>query len=536
METGGELFMNIKTLLAPIQYNLTEEIEKHASPKTALKWVDERGNQKRISYDELIRQGNQLANGFTKLGLTKGDRILVIVPRLIESYIIYFACLKAGLVIIPSSEMLRSKDIHYRIYHAEAKAVISYAAFCGEVDRIKEETPSLTLKIAFGEKTDGWLRMEDIMGGQSTMFDGVSTTRDDIAFLPYTSGTTGQPKGVIHSHGWAFAHLRIAADRWLNIGEGDTVWATAGPGWQKWVWSPFLSVLGKGAVGFVYHGRFDPRQYLQLLQDEQINVLCCTPTEYRLMAKIDNLQEFNLSKLHSAVSAGEALNREVVDTFNHHFSIHVRDGYGQTESTLLIGTLKGDRFKEGSMGKPILEEYVEIIDEKGEPVSAGETGDIAVRKDFGALFKGYYKEADRTAAAFRGRYYVTGDRAWKDEDGYYWFEGRSDDMIISSGYTIGPFEVEDALMKHAAVKECAVVASPDSIRGNIVKAFIMLKEGHTADESLYKELQDHVKGITAPYKYPRLIEFVDDLPKTDSGKIRRVELRQRELQLTGKMD
>ena len=224
--------MDVNTLLAPVHYNLTEEIEKHASSKTALKWVDEQGNEKSISYDELIRQGNQLANGLTKLGLTKGDRILVIVPRLIESYIIYFACLKAGLVIVPSSEMLRSKDIHYRIHHAEAKAVISYAPFCQEVDNIKNETPSLTFKIAFGEKRDGWLRMEEIMGGESETFAGVNTTRDDLAFLPYTSGTTGQPKGVIHSHGWAFAHLRIAADRWLHIREGDTVWATAGPGWQ----------------------------------------------------------------------------------------------------------------------------------------------------------------------------------------------------------------------------------------------------------------------------------------------------------------
>jgi acetyl-CoA synthetase len=528
--------MNVNELIAPERYNLTEEIEKHASDKLALRWENDRGEQKEITYNQLIGQGNQLANALTKLGLAKGDRVLVMVPRLIESYMIYFACLKAGLVIIPSSELLRAKDISYRMNHAEAKAVISFADFCKEIENIQEETPSLKVKIAFGGEVDGWASMEQLMDGESCQFERAETTREDIAFLPYTSGTTGQPKGVVHRHGWAYAHLRIAADKWLDIRENDKVWATAGPGWQKWVWSPFLSVLGKGATGFVYHGRFEPHKYLQLLQDQKINVLCCTPTEYRLMAKVDNLDKFDLSNLHSAVSAGEALNREVMDVFKRHFNVQVRDGYGQTESTLLIGTLKGMEIRQGSMGKPILEDFIDIIDESGEPVTAGKVGDIAVRKDFGALFKSYYKDPERTNSAFRGNYFVTGDRASKDRENYFWFEGRADDIIISSGYTIGPFEVEDALMKHPSVKECAVVASPDSIRGNVVKAFIILKDGFTGGDALEIELKEHVKRITAPYKYPRLIEFVEELPKTDSGKIRRVELRKRELQLYSEMN
>ncbi|MFC3885726.1 acyl-CoA synthetase MbcS [Bacillus songklensis] len=528
--------MNVNELIAPERYNLTEEIEKHASDKVALKWENDQGEQKEITYNQLIGQGNQLANALIKLGLTKGDRVLVVVPRLIESYVVYFACLKAGLVIIPSSELLRAKDISYRINHAEAKAVISFADFCQEVDHIQEEIPSLQVKLTFGGEVDGWMPMEQLMGNESDQFERAETTREDIAFLPYTSGTTGQPKGVVHRHGWAYAHLRIAADKWLAIGENDKVWATAGPGWQKWVWSPFLSVLGKGATGFVYYGRFEPRKYLQLLQDQKINVLCCTPTEYRLMAKVDHLYNFDLSNLHSAVSAGEALNREVMDVFKRHFNVQVRDGYGQTESTLLIGTLKGMEIRPGSMGKPILKDFIDIIDENGEPIAAGEVGDIAVRKEFGALFQSYYKDPERTARAFRGNYFVTGDRACKDSENYYWFEGRSDDIIISSGYTIGPFEVEDALMKHPGVKECAVVASPDPIRGNVVKAFIILKEGYSGEDALTKELQDHVKRITAPYKYPRLIEFVEELPKTDSGKIRRVELRKRELQRAEQMN
>src|SRR3954449_6243778 len=336
-----------------------------------------------------------------------------------------------------------------------------------------------------------------------------------MAFLSYTSGTTGNPKGVVHTHGWAYAHLKTAAPKWLCIEEGDTVWATAGPGWQKWIWSPFLSVLGSGGTGLIYNGKFDPKKYLSLLQKYDVNVLCCTPTEYRLMAKVDNLADYHLPNLHSAVSAGEPLNREVIDTFRKHFNIDVRDGYGQTENTLLVGVTKGMELKPGSMGKPTPGNRVEIINEEGRICAVGEVGDIAVHVETPALFKNYYKDPERTAMQFRGDYYITGDKAKKDVDGYFWFEGRRDDIIISSGYTIGPFEVEDALVKHPFVKECAVVASPDEIRGFIVKAFVVLKEDVDANNpELTKTLQEHVKTLTAPYKYPRKIEYLADLPKT----------------------
>lgn len=249
------------------------------------------------------------------------------------------------------------------------------------------------------------------------------------------------------------------------------------------------------------------------------------------MAKVDGLDRYSLPHLHSAVSAGEPLNREVIDTFRKYFNVDVRDGYGQTENTLLVGVLKGMEMKPGSMGKPTPGNYVEIIDENGVPVKPGAVGDIAVHVETPALFKNYYKDPERTAKQFRGDYYLTGDKARLDEDGYFWFEGRGDDIIISSGYTIGPFEVEDALVKHPFVKECAVVASPDEIRGTIVKAFVVLKENvDMADSSLIPLLQEHVKQLTAPYKYPRKIEFVEELPKTTSGKIRRIELRQSENQ------
>lgn len=520
---------NLKELIAPNEYNIIDEIEKYDSDRKALKFTSKDGECEEISYHDLILRGNKLANALMNMGLEKGDRVLVMVPRMIQSYIIYFACWKAGLVIIPASELLRAQDILYRLNNGKVRAVISYTSFCDEIDKISTEANHLDYKITFSGQTEGWLQMEDLVKSEPNEFVKVSTTKNDPALITYTSGTTGQPKGVVHIHGWAFAHLRIAATKWLDIHEGDIVWATAGPGWQKWVWSPFLSVLGMGATGLVYLGRFHPETYLKLLQQEKVNVLCCTPTEYRLMAKVHDLSKFNFgSHLHSAVSAGEALNREVIDVFKTHFGITVRDGYGQTESTLVIGTVKEMEVRPGSMGKPILPQFVEIVDENGIPQEPGVKGNIAIRKDLPALFAGYYEDPVRTKNAFHGDYFVTGDLAYKDEDGYFWFVGRSDDMIISSGYTIGPFEVEDALMKHSLVKECAVVAHPDPIRGNVVKAFVVLKDGVKEEASLVKELQNHVKQLTAPYKYPRLIEFVQSLPKTDSGKIRRVELRRKD--------
>lgn len=294
--------------------------------------------------------------------------------------------------------------------------------------------------------------------------------------------------------------------------------------------SPFLATLGSGATGYVYNGKFDAKVYLRNIQEQQVNVLCCTPTEYRIMAKVDGLADYNLSSLHSAVSAGEPLNREVIETFGKLFDLEVRDGYGQTENTLLVGTMKGMEAKPGSMGKPTPGNKVEIVNDQGEPCDVGEVGDIAVHVETPALFKEYLKDPERTSMQFRGDYYITGDRARKDEDGYFWFEGRGDDIIISSGYTIGPFEVEDALTKHPLVQECAVIGSPDEIRGTIVKAFVVLRDPSLqVSDELVKELQDHVKALTAPYKYPREIEFISELPKTTSGKIRRIELRQKEL-------
>ncbi|RUS42423.1 acyl-CoA synthetase [Cohnella sp. AR92] len=524
--------MKFDQWIAPEHYNITSEIERHRSDKTALRWQDELGVTVEITYAELLEQVDRLAGGLNGLGLAKGDPVLIMVPRRIEAYIIYIACLKLGLVIIPSSEMLRAKDLSYRLVHSEARAVIAWGEGAAEVDGIAEELPALKHRIdASGQApAEGrWRSLRSLMDGQPEKREAVPTHRDDTAILTYTSGTTGNPKGVVHSHGWGYAHLRITSS-WLDIREGDLVWATAAPGWQKWIWTPFLSVLGNGATGFVYNGSFKAEKYLELIQTQRIQVLCCTPTEYRIMAKSDSLADFDLSSLRSAVSAGEPLNQAVIQRFKDLFSFTIRDGYGQTESTLLIGNLKDSPVKLGSMGKSIVPGLVEIIDENGHLLPVGEVGNIAVHGEMPALFRSYYRDPERKAANTAGSYFITGDRASQDEDGYLWFEGRGDDIIISAGYTIGPFEVEEALLRHPAVKECAAVASPDEIRGHVVKAFIVLKDDAAGTDELVKELQDHVKSWTAPYKYPRRIEFVSDLPKTSSGKIRRIELREREKQ------
>lgn len=516
----------------PEAFNLAQMIDcfaESASDRTAIRWLSESGEQREVSYGELKTHSDQVAAGLVSAGLSKGDRILILLPRLPEAYIAYLGALKAGLIVLPGSEMLQPADIAYRMQHAEVAAVIMNRVLVDKVDQAVE---------GFSFLRRGWVvdgadshdRWEDFSRLQECENDVVlpQTSFDDIAFLSYTSGTTGGPKGVIHRHRWALAHHRVAAMEWLNIHENDLVWATAGPGWAKWVWSPFLSTLASGATALVYHGRFDPEKTLALIAENGVQVLCCTPTEYRMMAKVDELERFDLSRLHSAVSAGEPLNREVIDTFRRYFQVEVRDGYGQTENTLLIATLKGMTSKPGSMGKPTPGNYVKIIDETGKPLPVGKVGDIAVYKDAPALFSEYYRDEERTRRAFRGDWYLTGDRAWRDEDGYFWFEGRSDDIIISSGYTIGPFEVEDALVKHPAVRECAVVASPDPVRGSIVKAYVVVKRGYDTTSALRRELQEHVKNLTAPYKYPRELEFTAELPKTTSGKIRRVELRRLE--------
>lgn len=518
--------MNSTNLIAPKVYNLVWEIEKFASTnKIALKWVNSNGDSHQITYKELYNKVHEYAFTFKNKGLEKGDKLFVMMPRCVETYAVYLAILKIGCVIIPGSEMLTLTDIQYRLEHSEVKAIVAHNQYVSNFDGVVKNGKYLLFTI--NEQNSGWISLNELSIKGAYVLT-VETKSDDLAFISYTSGTTGNPKGVVHTHSWGYAHIRTVASNWLDVTEDDVVWATAGPGWQKWIWSPFLATLGSGATGFFYEGKFDAETFLTLIQEQNISVFCSTPTEYRFMAKEENLNQYKFPALRSAVSAGEPLNQEVIRTFKNYFQVDVRDGYGQTENTLLIGTMKDIKAKVGSMGIPTPGNMVEIVDEEGNLVEVNTVGNIAVHLNSPALFKHYYNDLERTNAQIRGSYYITGDRAKKDEDGYYWFDGRSDDIIISSGYTIGPFEIEDALVQHKLVKECAVVASPDPLRGNVVKAFVVLTENTSNEEALITELQEHVKKVTAPYKYPRKIEFVQELPKTTSGKIRRIELREKE--------
>lgn len=514
----------------PAEYNLTRDIDQFAEDpqRIAIRWENEHGENKELSYLQLREESNQFANALKKAGLTKGDTLMVMLPRIPETYSVYLGALKSGIIITPGSELLQPKDLLYRIQHSKAKAVVCEHSLLNRINEIRGQGPDLAHFISVGGAQEGWTTYDEFIKSMSTDFEIVSTRSSDVAFLNYTSGTTGNPKGVIHSHSWAYIHQVVAAKQWLGIKEGDIVWGTAAPGWGKWTWTPFLSALGSGATSISYLGTFNPRKYMHIINEYQVNILCCTPTEYRMLVKLPNLDQYNLSSLRYAVSAGEALNTQVIEKFKEQFGITIRDGYGQTETTLLIATLANMKEKRGSMGKPTPENIVAIIDEDGNMLQAGEVGHIAIHKDSPALFKGYLNEPERTASSYKGDWYLTGDLASMDGDGYYWYKGRADDVIISSGYTIGPAEVEDVLDLHPAVSESAVVASPDEIRGFIVKAFVVLKDPKMASNTLIKELQHHVKKATASYKYPREIEFITHLPRTISNKVRRVVLRELE--------
>jgi acetyl-CoA synthetase/medium-chain acyl-CoA synthetase len=360
-------------------------------------------------------------------------------------------------------------------------------------------------------------------------YQPTDTRGDEPAICYYTSGTTKEPKAVLHGHAYTWAH-QFTGSVWLGLKPGDRHWTTSDTGWAKAAYGVLFGPWMNGITTFMYNGRFDPKKHFELLRRYRITTFCAPPTEYRMLVKEDLVSQA-LPALRHCAGAGEPLNPEVIEVWRQHFNLQIHDGYGQTESALVAANLPGTEIKPGSMGRPFLGLDVRILDEHLREVATGDAGQIAVRVKPDkppSIMLEYWKNPDENAAVFQGDFYLTGDNAFRDADGYLWFVGRADDLISSAGYRIGPFEVESALLEHPAVMESAVVASPDPDRGSIVKAFVRLKAGADRSEVLALELQEHVKRITAPYKYPREIEFVDDLPKTVSGKIRRVVLRMRE--------
>lgn len=496
--------------------------------RPAMVWLGISGEERRLTFADFARLSDRFAAAARGLGVRKGDRVMVMTGKIPEWHAILTGLIKLGAVAIPCAPQLRAKDLEYRANHSGSVMLVSDGTGVEEAEKMRSAAPGLRHFVSVRAERDGWEPFEGLVEAAPDGFSPEDTSSSDNAFMLYTSGTTKNPKGVLHTHGYTHAK-RMQSYYWLDLQEGDRLWCTSGTGWAKSIWNVYLGPWSWGTEIFFHEGGFDPAERVRLIQDYGITVLCQAPTEYRLMAKTRELEEADLSGLRHAVSAGEPLNPPVIQRWKELHGITIYDGYGQTENTLLVGNFPGMRVKPGSMGRPSPGCDIRVIDEACNECPPGEIGDIALRGRIPALFKEYWEAPEETAAVFRGEYYITGDRAYRDEDGYLWFVGRSDDVILSAGYRIGPFEVESTLIEHPAVVESAVVASPDPDRGSVVKAFVVLGPGYEPSEELVRELQEFCKRQTAPYKYPRRIEFVEELPKTTSGKIRRVELRRREM-------
>jgi acetyl-CoA synthetase/medium-chain acyl-CoA synthetase len=506
-------------------------IDRFEAERPALLWRDAAGSERRLDFGAVSRGARRAAHLFAALGVRPGDPVIVLLPRVPEWQLVLLGALERGALAIPGSTLLRPKDIAYRARHSRARAIVASAEQTAAVDAVRAELPQLEHFLCLGPEgsrpPDGWTDLRGALAAQpDDASAGHETRASDPALVYYTSGTTGPPKAVLHAHAYTWAQ-RLTSRFWHGVREGDRVWTTSDTGWAKAAYGVIFGPWSLGAEVVLYHGRFEPRAELRFLADVAPQVFCAPPTEFRMLVKED-LASLHLPDLRECVSAGEPLNPEVIRAWRDATGLAIRDGYGQTETILLVGNFPGVPVRPGSMGLPMPGHRVEIVDGDGGVMPPGEVGDIALEGDPPSLFREYWRDPAATRACRRGSWYVTGDRAFRDEDGYFWFVGRDDDVIISAGYRIGPFEVESALIEHPDVVEAAAVAAPDPDRGSIVKAYVVLRPGCEPGPELALQLKQHAKRVTAPYKYPRAIEFVDELPKTVSGKIRRVELRERE--------
>jgi acetyl-CoA synthetase/medium-chain acyl-CoA synthetase len=534
----------------PADFNFGTVVDGYSADRAraALLWEDQDGNRARLTFHDISQQSNRVANVLIGIGIKRGDPVMLALPRIPLWQSIYIGILKAGAIVIPCVSMLREKDLVYRANHSGAAAIIASAESAEMIADLRTDCPSLRQFLLVGSARSGWASIQEAMNQASAKFIPINTRGSEPAICYYTSGTTREPKAVLHGHAYTFAH-QFTGSVWLDLRPNDIHWTTSDTGWAKAAYGVLFGPWMNGTTVFMYNGRFEPKKELELLQRYRITTFCAPPTEFRMLVKED-LAKFTVPALRHCAAAGEPLNPEVIEVWRQHLGLTIHDGYGQTETTLVAANIRGVEIRPGSMGRPflgldvrILDEdlneiainevgqIVRILDEDLNELAINEVGQIAVRvkpERPPSIMLEYWKNPEANAEAERGDFYLTGDQAYRDSDGYLWFVGRADDVITSAGYRIGPFEVESALLEHPAVMESAVVASPDPDRGAIVKAFVRCKPGIAAGDALAHELQEHVKRITAPYKYPREIEFVDDLPKTVSGKIRRVELRKLE--------
>ena len=517
-------------------YDVMDEWAKEKPEKLALLWTNDEGECIRFSFKDLKEQSDRAAAYFMSLGIGKGDMVMLILKRRYEFWLSMLALHKIGAVAIPATHMLTTHDIVYRNNRASVKAIICAGEeyIMEQVAGSRAESPTLEILVSIGPKqADGFHDWhKEWNNAPAFVRPEVKNDNDDTMLMYFTSGTSGEPKMVAHDFLYAMGHLTTGV-YWHNLSEDSIHLTVADTGWGKAVWGKMYGQWFAGAAVFVFdHEKFTADKILRQIEKYRITSFCAPPTVYRFLIHED-FSNYDLSSLRYCCTAGEALNPAVFDKFKELTGISLMEGFGQTETTMTLGTMPWTKPKPGSMGLPNPQYDIDLIKPDGTPCEDGEKGEIVVRTGKGkpvGLFKEYYRDEELSHNVWHDDVYHTGDVAWRDEDGYYWFEGRIDDVIKSSGYRIGPFEVESALMTHPAVVECAITGVPDEIRGMVVKATIVLHKDWKAKagEDLIKELQNHVKHVTAPYKYPRIIEFVDELPKTISGKIRRVEIREKD--------
>ena len=515
-------------------YDVVDEYARLEPNKRALVWCDDRGEERIFTFADIKRLSDKTANYFLSKGIGEGDRVLVILQRRYEYWTVLMALAKIGAIAIPATHMLMEKDLVYRMDKAGVKMVVSVDEdeLCENILKAAKKVPSVQL-LACVSPREGFLPFDEEVATQSEVLETPykdKCSRDDIILLYFTSGTTGMPKMVTLSERYTLGHI-VTARYWLNCQDDGLHFTLAETGWAKASWGKLFGQWLCGSAIFVYdfHGKFEPGDLLEHIEKYKITTFCAPPTVYRFMMKTD-LSKYDLSSIKYMMTAGEALNPEIYRQIRLKTGHPIYEGFGQTETTIVCGTFSEYmEIRPGSMGKPSPLYYVQILDDEGNPVEQGETGEICIRlrDPQDGIFSGYYEDSDLTRTVIYDGYYHLGDLAYCDSDGYYWFVGRKDDIIKSSGYRIGPFEVESALMEHPAVLECAITGVPDTegVRGQLVQATVVLTKGYEPSEQLVKELQTHVKKTTAPYKYPRVVEFVTELPKTISGKIRRVEIR-----------
>ena len=514
-------------------YDVVDAYAAEEPDKKALLWTDDRGGEIQFTFADMKRETDRTASYFQSLGIGRGDIVMLILKRRYEFWFSILALHKLGAVAIPATHLLTRKDVVYRCNMAGVKAIVAAGepVITGHIAAAMPESPTTKLLISVGpEVPEGFLDFhEGIRHAAPFVRPQHVNTNDDIMLMYFTSGTTGEPKMVAHDFTYPLGHISTGCF-WHNLHEGSLHLTIADTGWAKAAWGKLYGQWLAGANIFVYdHEKFTPADILHKIGQYRITSLCAPPTIYRFLIRED-LSKYDLSSLEYCTTAGEALNGAVYDTFKRLTGVRLMEGFGQTETTLTLATFPWMEPKPGSMGVPNPQYDIDLLTPDGRSAEDGEQGQIVIRTDRGkplGLFKEYYLNDGMTHEVWHDGVYYTGDVAWRDEDGYFWFVGRADDVIKSSGYRIGPFEVESALMTHPAVVECAITGVPDEIRGQVVKATIILGEKYRprAGEELIRELQDHVKRITAPYKYPRIIEFVDELPKTISGKIRRKAIR-----------